>query len=89
MNFSDLKKLEKRSLGPVNVPSDTMMRGIVKVKKDRYRPAKVKVRSELGERIFTADFLAGDLASIEADPDVEAISVSKAIPLQKLPDAQP
>ena len=63
----------------------THVTGIVKVKKDGYQPAKLRVRATIGTRIFTADFLADDLAEIENDPQVEAVSLAETLPLQKLP----
>ena len=39
----------------------------------------------MGSRIFTAEFLSDDLAEIENDPQVEAVSLAEALPLQRLP----
>ncbi len=86
MDFAQLRKLEKRSVAPDAVPAkDAVLTGIVKVKTDGYRPAKVRVRAQMGERVFTAEFLASDLPVIERDPEVEVVSISQHIPLQKLP----
>ena len=85
MDFSRLTKLEKQSLEPGNVDPDQKLSAIVKVKKDGYLPAKVNLRQWISDRILTADFLAGDLPDIEADPQVESISPATKLPLQKLP----
>jgi hypothetical protein len=86
MDYAQLRKLEKRSVAPDSAPPpDTLLTGIVKVKEKGYRPARVRVRSEIGEGIFTAEFLASDLPQIEGDPGVEVVSISQRIPLQKMP----
>lgn len=80
-------KTESRGAKVGPLPEDaTLLSGIVKVHADGYRPSQLRVRAEMGKRMFTAEFLASDLKAIEADPKVEAVSIAKAVPLQKLPD---
>jgi hypothetical protein len=85
MDFSQLRKLESQSAKPRGCETDTQLTGIVKVKTAGYRPSQVRVRSIIGSHIFTADFSAADLLVIESDPQVEAVSLSQPLPLQKLP----
>jgi hypothetical protein len=73
------------SLDQPNEQQGAQLTGIVKVKTAGYRPSQVRVRSVIGSHIFTADFSAADLLAIESDPQVEAVSLSQSLPLQKLP----
>ena len=54
----DLSKLV-RSAGSAEElqaePSGKLLRAIVKLKGDGYRPSRLSVRASMGERIFTAD----------------------------------
>lgn len=85
MDFTKLKKLESGGVRPVPRREDETITAIVKVKTPGYLPKCVKVRSKMGAYLFTAEFPARDLQNLEADPDVEAVSVSHPLPLQKLP----
>lgn len=87
MDFSKLSSLARRSGAVPKFAPDTQVSGIVTVKKKGYFPKNlnIKVRSWIGDRIFTADFLAGEIPAIEKDPHVAEVAISEAIPLQKLP----
>jgi hypothetical protein len=85
VDFSKLSQLGRPVTRQDAVAPGKRLTGIVKVKVDGYQPAKLNVRAELSGRMFTADFLADDLAEIQCDPQVEAISISETLPLQKLP----
>lgn len=87
MDFSKISSLT-RNPGPVStVAPDTQVSGIVTVKKKGYFPKNLnlKVRSWISDRIFTADFLAGEIPAIKKDPHVAEVAISETIPLQKLP----
>ena len=86
MDFAQLGKLQGTDDTPTVSPSSNgKLTGIVKVRTAGYRPKFVAVRSVIGERIFTAEFSATDLATIKNDPGVEEVSLSHPLPLQKLP----
>jgi hypothetical protein len=85
MDFTKLRKLGQPVAPAQKAAPGTRVTGIVKVKKDGYQPAKMRIRANIGDRIFTADFLSDDLAEIESDPQIEAVSLAETLPLQKLP----
>lgn len=85
MDFTKLKKVEFTGAHPADPDGDRVVTAIVKVKKAGYCPEKAKVRSKIDSHLFTAEFKARDLGELEADPDVETISLARALPLQKLP----
>lgn len=84
MDFTKLKKIESTGARPAHADEDRVVTAIIKVKKAGYRPEKVKVRSKVDNHLFTAEIKARDLGELEADPDVETVSLARALPLQKL-----
>lgn len=85
MDFTKLRQNGQPATHAFRVPLGTRVTGIVKVREDGYQPAKLHIRATIGARMFTADFLSDDLAEIENDPQVEAVSLAETLPLQKLP----
>lgn len=85
MDFAKLRQLAQTASAPQESASGSLLKGIVKVTVDDYRPDKVLVRASLGKRMFTAEFSADDLCEIRKDPKVEAVSLAEILPLQKLP----
>lgn len=82
MDFTKLKKLEPAGARPRTGP-EGVVSAIVKVREAGYRPAGVRVRSEISPQMFTGDMSAAQLSVLEGDPKVESISLSRPIPLQK------
>ena len=85
MDFTKLKKLESAGARPAHSDRDRVVTAIIKVKTAGYCPEKVKVRSQVDDHLFTAEIKTGDLDGLEADPEVETVSLSRTLPLQKLP----
>jgi hypothetical protein len=85
MDFTKLKKLESMGARPAHSDADRVVTAIVKVKKAGYCPEKAKVRSKVNSHLLTAEIKTRDLGELEADPDVESVSLARALPLQKLP----
>jgi hypothetical protein len=87
MDFSKLSSLTRQSGPAPKFAPETQVSGIVTVKKKGYFPKNLnlKVRSWISDQIFTADFLAGEISAIKNDPQIVDVTVSEAIPLQKLP----
>jgi hypothetical protein len=85
MDLTKLKKLESagKQQQHQQLSTDDLVTGIVKVRKPGYRPAGIKVRSEIAPTMFTAEFLASDLPTLENDPDVETVSLNQRLPVQK------
>jgi hypothetical protein len=84
MDLSQLKKVETPSpRAQQQVPEDTVLSAILKVRKPGYRPAQVKVRANIGPHMFTGEFLARELAALEQDPQVETVSLNRRLPLEK------
>jgi hypothetical protein len=83
MDLTKLRKVE--SPGPRRAAEGVTgtITAIVKVKRAGYRPAQVKVRSSVDEKIFTAEFPAEALEKLEKDPEVEAVSISRPLQEQK------
>jgi hypothetical protein len=79
MNFKSLKKVE--SPGPSREAAGVagMITAIIKVKKTGYRPAGVTMRGEISGTMFTAEFPAEKLVSLENDSGVVSVSVSRKL----------
>ena len=58
-----------------------MIAVIVKVKKKKYVPKLVNLRTVIGDFLFTADIDDKDLEDLKKDPDVVSVSSSQIIPL--------
>lgn len=85
MNFATLKKIESSGARPVQSADDDVVTAIIKVNVPNYVPEGIKVRAPIGPYLFTAEFFAKELRRLESDSRVVTISVSRPMPLQKLP----
>jgi hypothetical protein len=80
MDFTKLQQLDPSTMpGPIVHP-DQVLTAIVKVRDENYHPQRLVVRKQIDKWMFTAEFLAKDLAGLEADTLVETISVANALP---------
>jgi hypothetical protein len=81
----DLKSLKKLESVPASAEAsrsdDERLLVLVKLHKGAARPGYISPRAEMGPQIFTAEISAGQLASIEADPAIESVSISRRLPL--------
>jgi hypothetical protein len=80
-----LKKLESFPAAAQAMPRDEKERllVLVRLRDGGRRPDYVISRADVGPQIFSAEISVGDLRRLEADPDVEAVSISRRIPLMK------
>jgi hypothetical protein len=85
MDFKKLRESQQPGGEEKDVSPPRRVTGIVKVRTDHYCPANVEVRSKIDERLFTAEFSSDQLAALRSDPQIETVSVSQPIPLQKPP----
>jgi hypothetical protein len=79
VDLTKLKKIEPPSPRTIASNAEGMVTAIVKVKRAGYRPACVKVRGEIDAHLFTAEFPAEELDSLEKDPEVAAVSLSRRL----------
>jgi hypothetical protein len=54
---------------------------LVKIREGSCRPDYVTVRSNISQRIFSAEIQADDLRRLQADPSVESFSLSRTVPI--------
>lgn len=87
MDFAALHKVEAWDANIQWDDPTKLLAVIVKVKEPGYRPSIGAVRMEISPRIFTADITAPDLVQLDADAKVEAISLSRPIPMPASSDA--
>jgi hypothetical protein len=85
MDFAKLRTLGRPAAEPALPPPGTRLTGILRVRSEGYVPKKVRVRTSIGSHMFTAEFLSEDLSELRNDPQVEDVSLSERIPLQRLP----
>ena len=79
MDFTSFKKLEHVEVRPREVDADRLVTAIVKVKRANYHPGALEVRKQIDDCLFTAQFKAGALPDLEADPLVETISLASTL----------
>lgn len=77
INLDELHKVEASSVVPLTHKVSDVVRAIIKVKETNYVPLCVRLRASIGPNIFTGEFKYDALESLEQDPKVESISVSK------------
>lgn len=84
MNLTNLRKVE--SIGPRDAARGVsgLVTAIIKVKRPGYRPAGLKVRSNISDEIFTAEFPADQLAALELDPEIVSVALSRALQVEKI-----
>jgi hypothetical protein len=82
MDFTKLSKVESPAprLAATGLKGPTAV--IVKVKRKGYRPAGVKVRAEISGDMFTADLTELEIAKLEKDPGIAAISLPRTVQAQ-------
>jgi hypothetical protein len=82
-DFKSLKKLETLppSAQSGELEDDRRLLVLLKVRESRSPPAYVTPRAQMGPQIFSAEIKASDLKTLESDPDVESVSISKKLPL--------
>lgn len=79
INLDELRKVEASTVIPLAQHASDVVQAIIKVKHADYVPDCVRLRATMSPFIFTADLQHGDLASLESDPKVESVSVSKKL----------
>lgn len=77
--LDELHKVEATSVIPLAQNASDVVQAIIKVKKPDYVPIGVHVRASMGPLIFTGEFKYSDLQSLERDPEVESVSISKKL----------
>ena len=79
INLDELHKVEASSVIPLAHEASDVVQAIIKVRNTDYVPRRVRLRSSISPYIFTAEFKYDDLASLEQDPKVESVSISKKL----------
>ena len=76
-NLDDLKKLESSSVTPDVAIGDGPFAAIVEVKEDDYVPKGLKVRAQIGPKMFTCEVTRQQMATLEKDSRVASIALNK------------
>lgn len=79
INLDELRKVEASSVLPLAHRTSDVVHAIMKVKEANYFPLSVRLRASISHSLFTGEFNYGDLESLEQDPKVESVSISKAL----------
>lgn len=79
IKLDELHKVEATSVVPLAQNASDVIRAIIKVREPDYVPASVNMRASIGPYIFTGELKSGDLESLERDPKVESVSISKKL----------
>ena len=79
INLDELHKVEASSVIPLAHNASDVVQAIIKVKKPNYVPICVSLRTSMSPFIFTGEFKYDDLESLERDPKVESVSISKKL----------
>jgi len=79
IKLDDLHKVEASSVVPLARNASDVIQAIIKVKEPDYVPMSVHLRASIGPCIFTGELKSGDLESLERDPKVESVSISKKL----------
>lgn len=79
INLDELHKVEASSVAPLAQTASDLVQAIMKVNEENYVPRGVRLRAPIGSGIFTCELRYGDLESLEQDPRVESISISKTL----------
>lgn len=77
INLDELHKVEASSIIPLAHKASDVVQAIIKVKETNYVPQCVRLRASIGPDIFTGEFKYDDLESLEKDPKVASVSISK------------
>jgi len=79
ISLDELHKVEASSVIPLVHKASDVVQAIIKVKKTDYVPLCVRPRASISPYIFTGEFKYDDLESLEQDPEVESVSISKKL----------
>ena len=79
IKLDELNKVEATSAIPLAQHASDVVQAIIKVKNADYVPEYVRLRASVSPHIFTGEFKHGDLKSLEQDPKVESVSISKKL----------
>lgn len=79
INLDELHKVEATSVLPLALHASDVVQAIIKVKNADYVPKYVRLCASMGPYIFTCEFDHGVLESLEQDPKVESVSISKKL----------
>ena len=79
INLDELHKVEASSVVPLVHEASDVVQAIIKVKNTDYVPLCVRLRASISPYIFTGEFKYDDLESLEQDPKVESVSISKKL----------
>ena len=79
INLNKLHKVEATSVLPLAHKVPDIVQAIIKVKEMDYVPVCVHRRTSISPFIFIGEFKYDDLESLEHDPNVESISISKEL----------
>ena len=79
ISLDELHKVEASSVIPLAHEASDVVQAIIKVKKTDYVPLYVRRRASVSPYIFTGEFKYDDLESLEQDPEVESVSISKKL----------
>jgi hypothetical protein len=84
IRLDSLKKLESSSISQARGPeSDEAVEVIVKVRTENYTPPNVEVRAQIDACLFTCSIPAKTLQTLEDDPNVVSIALSKKLRTNK------
>jgi hypothetical protein len=83
VDYESLKKLE--TVSPATAAAAPKDGGrlvvLVKLRDGAAEPSYLSPRARMGERMFSAEIAASDLARMESDPSIESVAVSRRLPL--------
>ena len=82
MDLTKLRKMESPGARRAALGATGIVTAIVKVKRAGYRPPHLKVRSEISDNLFTAEFPAEALPALESDPGIVTVSLSRPLQTQ-------
>jgi len=76
--LSSLKKLESSPASVLgSTSSEPMLTAIVKVSDPQYVPAEIEVRARIDATLFTAELSTAQLSTLETDPKVVSVALSR------------
>ncbi len=81
-DLTKLKKVEAPSPKTIATEAKGLVTAIIKVNRSGYRPAGVKLRSEIDGTMFTAEFPAEMLETLGKDECIDSVSLSRPLQVQ-------
>jgi hypothetical protein len=82
INLDELLKVEASSVVPLSRQTAGVVQAIIKVRKNSYVPSGVRLRTSISPFIITGEFEYSNLESLENDPSVESVSISKPLKIE-------